>query len=186
MDYYYYCWIELLLLLSVAHSEWADMLHWVLLLRPPAANIRILVVATHFTPATSMKNLLCDFSVRVLCLASWWQVGIFVHYATSHFMENRSLFVVLSVTLEYTACVCKWVRPIRLHLPRRVSLLSSVTHVPKRPASAANKARPNHRGLCLMTELESRLTQYATFLLWVLSSNLFDSMNNVPYNWLSP
>jgi hypothetical protein len=63
-----------------------------------------------------------------------------VHYATSHFMEIRSLFVVMSVTIEYITCVCNWVRPIRLHLPRRVSLLSSVTHVPKRSAPAVNKA----------------------------------------------
>jgi hypothetical protein len=71
----------------------------------PAANLYRLYPLTS-TPATSIKNSLCGFSVRVICLASWWQAGILVHYATSHFMEDRSLFVVMSVIFEYIACVC--------------------------------------------------------------------------------
>jgi hypothetical protein len=29
-----------------------------------------------------------------------------VRFVSSHFVENRSLFVVVSVTFEYIACVC--------------------------------------------------------------------------------
>lgn len=53
-----------------------------------------------------------------------------VHYVTSNFIENRNLFVVVSVTFEYIAGVCNLVGPIWLLLPRRVSLFSIVMHVP--------------------------------------------------------
>jgi hypothetical protein len=66
------------------------VLHCVLLLRLPATNV----------------NLFCGSSVRVLCLASWWPAGMLVHYVTSHFMENRNLFVVGHVKFEYIACIC--------------------------------------------------------------------------------
>jgi hypothetical protein len=66
------------------------VLHCVLLLLLPAANV---------------KNLFCDSCVHVLCVASWWPAGMLVHYVTSHFMENRNLFVVGHVKFEFIACL---------------------------------------------------------------------------------
>jgi hypothetical protein len=75
------------------------MLNCVLLLRLPAAKF---------------KNLFHDSSVYVLCMASWWPAGMLVHYVTSHFMENRSFFVVVHVKFEFIAYVCNLERLSRL------------------------------------------------------------------------
>jgi hypothetical protein len=75
------------------------VLHCVLLLRLPTVNV---------------KNVLCDSSVGVLCVASWVPTGMLAQYVTSHFMENRSLFVVVYVIFEFIACVCNLERLSRL------------------------------------------------------------------------
>jgi hypothetical protein len=67
------------------------VLHCMLLLQLSAANV---------------KKLFCDSSVRVLCLVSWWLAGMLVHHVTSSFVENTSLFVVVSLKFRYIVCVC--------------------------------------------------------------------------------
>jgi hypothetical protein len=41
---------------------------------------------------------LCEYSARVLRQASWWPARMLVHHVTSHFTENKNVFVVLLVT----------------------------------------------------------------------------------------
>jgi hypothetical protein len=63
--------------------------------------------------AANVENLFCDPSARVLFVASWWPAVMLVHYVTSHFMENRNLFVVGLVKFDFIACVCNLERPSR-------------------------------------------------------------------------
>jgi hypothetical protein len=67
-----------------------DVLHCELLLRLPAANI---------------KNLFCDSSVHVLCVAKWWPAGMLVHCVTSPFYGKQK-FVHCSVCEVRIHCVC--------------------------------------------------------------------------------
>jgi hypothetical protein len=144
------------------------------------------------TACSCFGGLLRTWLFRVLCLASWWPAGKLVHYMTSHFMENRSLFFVVHVKFEFVACVCNLERPSRPLLPRQVSPYRSAVSLPSHKAlSAMIRPRPNHRNLCrIMKEL--RVALHLTKIplrsssLWVFSSKHYGSMEQFTIEWLSP
>jgi hypothetical protein len=56
-------------------------------------------------PTVDVKYIFCDSSVGLFCVATWGPAGMLVQYVTSHFMENKNMFVVVHVKFDFIACL---------------------------------------------------------------------------------
>jgi hypothetical protein len=169
----------------------ADGLHYVLLFRlPPVKHVYRFWPVT-CTPAASIKKLSSDFVF--VCSA-----GIMVARRDACALRDKQFYR----KQKFVRCgVCN----IRIHCgclqfsgADLATLTATGESVFNRDAcaklyalTAMIRPRPIHRDLCLMKELwvALHLTQTSfrlPFLQRVLNTRLFDSVDNVPYNWLNP